>query len=78
MRRFIIIYENMLCHSHVFFIESSIFHVVTQLAALCSKKFYLKNEGAIHVNCSKTYLNLRRVEAMWERDKQEEKRRSGI
>ena len=53
MRRFIIIYENMLCHSHVFFIESSIFRVVTQLAALCSKKFYLTNERAFHVTVLK-------------------------
>jgi hypothetical protein len=49
MRRFVLIFEYMLCHSHVFFTESCIFRVLTQLAALCSKQFFLKNEDAIHV-----------------------------
>jgi len=42
MRRFILIYEYVLCHSDVFFTGMCIFRVLTQMAALCSTLGYLK------------------------------------
>jgi len=53
MRRLIRIYEYILCNSCVYFTETFFFRVFTQLAALCSKQFYLKSKGVIYITVLK-------------------------